>query len=122
MNVCLLFQNSVFDRVMDCSHSDLDTKAVQAKQYGPLRGYDRGKKIVHILNVMQQRDRGSAWENCNLLTGFGFSDKGWLQLLYGAQVCFLKSSFTVLELYSVKSVLLSEGPLPFSFPLIGVSE
>lgn len=39
-------KNSAFDQVMDCSHSNRDTKtqAIQAKQSGPLRGYDRYEK------------------------------------------------------------------------------
>lgn len=42
---------------MDCSHSGWDTKtrAIQAKQCSPLRGYDRGEEIPSASRPRQER-------------------------------------------------------------------
>lgn len=124
---CILPSNGLFTW-----QSRLKDKGYSSKQYGPLRGYDRDKKILHFFGITVCRRQRSLRKLHTHSQSFGSLTRVvyscytlacdelgllWCFILTSSvhHVCYLKSSFTVPELYSVRCVLLSKAPLPFPF-------
>lgn len=119
---------------MDCSHGNRDskTKGIQANNTALWEDMIVIKKILHFFGITVCRRQRSLRKLHTHSQSFGSLTRVvyscytlacdelgllWCFILTSSvhHVCYLKSSFTVPELYSVRCVLLSKAPLPFPF-------